>query len=85
MALTLGKWLGDIFKQEVPTGTVNGSNVDFTISTVPHSDDGVIVFLNGLPQFLGVHWNLSAAQTITFTNAPATGQKLYVFYIKREE
>jgi hypothetical protein len=85
MALTIGKWLGDIFKQEVPTGAVNGSNVNFTLGAVPHSDDGVILFLNGLPQILGVHWSLSAAQTITFTTAPATGQNLYVWYIKREE
>ena len=84
MALINGIWLDDIFAQETPTGTVDGVNTDFTISATPHSDTGIVVFLNGLPQILGVHWNLnmSTPTIIEFVTAPAPGQSVYVWYVK---
>lgn len=83
MALFSGQWLGDIFKQEIPTGSVNGVNTTFTLSLLPHSDDGTIVFVNAIPQQLGVDFTISG-QTITLTEAPTTGQRVYVFYVKGE-
>jgi hypothetical protein len=83
MSLLSGQWIADIFKQEVPTGTVNGVNTDFTLSALPHSDDGTLVFINSIPQVLGTDFTIST-QTISFTTAPVTGQQVYVFYVKGE-
>lgn len=83
MSLVSGQWLADTFKQEIPTGAVDGVNTNFTLSKLPHSDDGTIVFLNARPLELGVEFSLSG-QTITLTTAPVIGQRVYVFYVKGE-
>lgn len=83
MALISGQWLDDIFKQEKPSGLINGVNVTFTLSSLPHSEDGTLVYVNAIPQELGVDFTISG-QTITLTEAPETGQRVYVFYVKGE-
>ena len=83
MALLEGKWLADIFEQEIPTGTVDGVNDDFTLSSVPARSKSVIVFINGILQAQGAHYSISGS-TITFSSAPELGQIPYVFYIKRQ-
>ena len=77
----LGKWIGDIFVQEEPTGTVNGSNTAFTLSEVPHSNACVELYLNGLILRQGTDYSLSGS-SITMTTAPVSGSDLYATYIK---
>lgn len=66
---------------ETPSGTVDGSNVTFTLSQTPFdSGDAVQVFLNGLKQDRTADWSISGT-TITFVTAPALGQSVRVNYI----
>lgn len=76
-----GKWFGSIFEQEVPSGTVNGSNVTFTLASSPHSSKAVVVVVNGLIQRQTTHYSVSGS-TITFVTAPTTGQEIYAIYLK---
>jgi hypothetical protein len=66
-------------KAETPTGLVNGSNLVYTITTTPIANEGVIVFLNGIAQYNGIDYTVSGT-TITFTNAPASGSSIFVYY-----
>lgn len=79
MGLTTGKFLGNIFKQVVPAGTVNGTNKDFTLPSTPHSTAVLMVFVNGL---LASDYTLSGA-TITFTDAPSLAQTINCFYVEK--
>lgn len=81
--LISGQWIDDIFKQEKPTGVINGVNKTFTLSKLPHSEDGTMVFVNAIPLELGVDFTISGS-VITTTDAPVAGQRVYVFYIKGE-
>jgi hypothetical protein len=67
--------------REVPSGTINGSNVTFTLAFTPAPVGSEMVFLNGLLQNAGVSndYTISGA-TITFNTAPLTGNVLLVTY-----
>ena len=82
MALLNAKWLSNFFKQEIPTGTVNGVNSAFTLSATPVFAQAVIVFLDGIVQAQGAHYTISGT-TITFSAPPSLGQVPYVFFISR--
>jgi hypothetical protein len=82
MSKIAGKWIGNIFEQEIPSGLVNGSNVSYTLANVPQANEAVMVFLNGLFQVYGTNFSVSGS-TITFTSAPSVGQIVSVFYIKK--
>lgn len=64
---------------EVPTGTVNGSNVTFTLTGVPADSDDLIVSVNGQVQRNGTDFTLSG-NTITYTTAPETGWTHFAHY-----
>lgn len=81
--LIKGEWIDDIFKQEVPAGAVNAINKDYTLSKWPHSEDGTLVFVNAIPQQLGIDFTISG-KVITLTNAPVEGQRVFAWYIKGE-
>ena len=67
--------------KEVPSGSVNGTNVTFTISNAPAVAGTEQVFLNGLLQFAGANDDYTiSGGTITFNTAPETGWKLVVYY-----
>ena len=51
------------------TGTINGSNVTFTLPWTPADPNTVILWLNQQPQLQGVHFTLSGV-TVTYTTAP---------------
>lgn len=68
---------------EVPSGTINGSNVTFTLSQEPLEVDSVAVFLNGLKQKKTTDYSISGT-TITFVVAPATAQVLEVQYVQKK-
>lgn len=67
---------------EVPSGTVNGSNDTFTLANTPVAGT-VQLYNNGLRQTLTTDYTISSA-TITFTagNIPLTGDVLIADYHK---
>jgi len=82
MSLLQGKFIGSIFEQEIPSGTVNGSNLAFTLSSTPHSNKAVMLTVDGLILRQTSDYSISG-NAITMTTAPVVGQQLYVFYIKK--
>lgn len=67
--------------REVPSGSVNGTNVTFTLSQTPSVANTEQVFLNGLLQFAGATEDYTiSGDTITFNTAPEAGWKLVVCY-----
>jgi hypothetical protein len=83
MARADAKFLKDFWKDEAPSGTINGSNTVFTLSQVPNENESVDVFVDGLYQTPGTDYTLSSV-TITFTTAPAVGQSVRVSYIQNQ-
>lgn len=69
-----------IFK--VNTANGDGSTTAFNLSHTPVSQNALYVYLNGLKQIVTIDFTLSGLQ-VTFTVAPATGQKIEFNYIKR--
>jgi len=65
---------------EVPSGTINGSNVTFTLAHTPSPALSTSCFENGLNQIAGsADYTLSTA-TITYGTAPPTGTTLICNY-----
>lgn len=67
------------YGQEVPSGTVNNSNVTFTLAHTPKANAAVSLYLDGLILNQGVDYTLSSV-TITMTTAPNFNQKIYATY-----
>ena len=72
-----------IWVQEVPTGTVNGSNTNFTLSQTPVEADAMLVFLNGIQQKKTTDWTVSGT-TLIFVVAPAVAQQITVQYVQEK-
>lgn len=68
-------------QQETPSGTVNGSNVTFTLANTPVTTASVSVYIDGILQLQTTDYSISTA-TITFTTAPALGQSVRAVYSK---
>lgn len=72
-----------IVENEVPTGTVNGTNPDFIVANNPDPDSSLQVYKNGIRQQAGAGNDFTfATVTITFEagNIPQTGDILLVDY-----
>ena len=68
--------------REAPTGTINGSNADFTMAATPLSNTEC-VHLNGVLQNAGGANDYTlAGAVITFGSAPETGDVVLVNYAK---
>jgi phage-related tail fiber protein len=69
-------------KRETPTGTINGSNVTFTLANTPTAGTEE-VYLNGIQQESGAgnDYTISGG-TITYLTAPIAGDKIRVSYMK---
>ena len=81
LASTVAKH-ADFVSNEVPTGSVNGSNTVFTLANSPRSGT-VRVFQNGMRLFVGAGNDYTiSGSTITFVTAPTTGDNLIVDYSK---
>jgi hypothetical protein len=66
--------------REVPSGSVNGSNVTFTLANIPVSGSEQ-VYLNGLLQDPGAGNSYTiAGSTITFLSAPLSNDEIHVSY-----
>jgi hypothetical protein len=66
---------------EVPTGTINGTNTTFTLTNDPDPDLSLKVWVDGVLMTQGSHYNLSGT-TITFIEPyqPITNQTLFATY-----
>lgn len=71
---TFGFWA-----QEVPAGTINGSNAAFTLANTPIASATALLFLDGIFLIQGVDYTISG-KNITMTNAPGVTQKLAAAY-----
>ena len=71
----------DFARGEIPSGTINGSNVTFTLSSAPQGE--VMLFYNGqrLRSGVGNDFTMSGA-TITMTFAPTGSDVLMCDYLK---
>lgn len=65
---------------ETPTGAVNGANTTFTLANTPETGT-VQVYQNGLLQSPTDDYTI-VTDTITMNDAPATGDKIRVAYVK---
>jgi hypothetical protein len=63
---------------EVPSGTMNGINVTFTLSNTPNPAASLSVYLNGVWQ--DTDWISVSGTTITFTVAPKSTDKMRAKY-----
>ena len=63
---------------EVPAGTIDGTNDDFTLASTP-TTSSVQVFLNGVRQKITDDYTVSGS-TITFVTAPPTSSNILVDY-----
>lgn len=75
-ASSSGTW-----KQEVPTGTINGVNTVFTLAFEPNLADSTFVYLDGMIVPNTKYTLNLPAKTVTFNVAPAAAQDVYVVYI----
>ena len=67
---------------ERPMGTVNGSNLNFSLAAAPSSSNALRLYKNGFLLVIGVDYSLSGSN-ITFlnlTSAPAMGDTLLAYY-----
>ena len=66
---------------EVPTGTINSSNVMFSLANAPLGGGSLIVFKNGVFQKHTDDYTISST-TLTFEvgNVPQTGDNIVVMY-----
>jgi hypothetical protein len=69
------------WEDETPSGTINGSNLVFTLSQTPLENAAVDVYLDGLKKLPTTDYSVSGV-TITFVVAPVIGQTLRVDYIR---
>lgn len=64
---------------ETPSGTIDGSNVTFTLAHTPTAGS-VALYLNGARQKVTDDYTISGT-TITFISAPLTGSNLLADYV----
>jgi len=67
---------------ELPSGTINGTNLTFTLASAPSPASSLMLFKNGVLLAQGVDYALSGV-TVTFANttvAPQTGDLLTASY-----
>lgn len=68
--------------RETPSGTVNGVNADFTVTTAPAPAASLLVFVDSvLQKGGGTNYSITGT-TITFVAAPETGAVLDCWYTK---
>lgn len=74
-------YAGDTVKsvQEVPSGTVDGVNTVFTLTSAPVNAMGLLVYKDGLEVDTSEY--ILSSSTITFGVAPPIGSLIYAFYL----
>ena len=77
-----GMTAANFVDKEIPSGTINGANVTFTLANTP-AVGSEHVFLNGVFQESGSGNDYTiTGSTITYLSAPLTGEKVRVTYRK---
>jgi hypothetical protein len=74
---------GVSYMQEAPAGDIDGENKDFELSETPDGN-ALQVRLNGLVQELDHDYTIEG-QTITFFEAPISGDRIMAEYLVEEE
>ena len=68
---------------EIPTGTLDGANTSFTLSSPPYTSSTVMIFVNGVLQKSGDGNDYTiSGKTITTITAPPSGSVIWAFYRK---
>ena len=70
---------GKMVDDETPSGTINGTNKDFTLDHIPNPTGSLKVYRGGARQRITEDYTLST-NTISFTVAPVSGEVLLVDY-----
>lgn len=71
---------GGTYAQEVPTGTINGTNQSFSLSQTPTSNESVVIYRNGLVLRQGTDYSIMDAG-FSMSVAPELGDELYATYV----
>lgn len=79
-ASAFGASSGSFVDSEVPSGSVNSSNVTFTLANTPIAGS-VKLYQNGIRLKVTTDYSISGV-TITFVTAPTTGDLLLTDYRK---
>lgn len=66
---------------EIPIGTINGSNATFT-SLFPFIPQTLRLYLNGSRQKVVTHYNTSGVNTIILSDSPLPGEIVEIDYTK---
>lgn len=84
--ITISSSTSIAFSREAPAGTLDGSNVTFTLTHAPSPPESLLLTLNGVEQSpgfgspaTGADYSISGA-TITFTAAPRAADWVMAFY-----
>ena len=64
---------------EIPSGTINGTNKTFTINKAPNPISSLKVYWNGQLLLAGSDYTLSGT-TITMEEAPDSGDNFWIDY-----
>jgi hypothetical protein len=64
---------------ETPSGTVDGLNDTFTLSSIPANAGSLLLFMGGVYQSKDIDYTISVS-TITFSTPPKDGLTLYAIY-----
>lgn len=80
MPTPLPTFMSKFISNEVPTGTVDGTNVEFVLANTPISGS-LSLYQNGLLMKVAEDYTITSG-TITFLVAPAVGALLLANYIK---
>lgn len=70
---------GGTIVREVPAGTLNGTNPNFTLSFTPAPNTSLMLYLNGVEQDPTLKYTISG-NTITFVVAPKATDQLLAKY-----
>ena len=82
MSELLAKQFQAFWVEEVPPGTINGTNTVFTLSFTTVNVSTISVYVDGIVCLPTVDYSFSGV-TLTLTLAPVLGQKVFVTYIKK--
>jgi len=77
-----GEFLLKFYEQVVPSGTINGSNVAFTLPFLPLESPAVLLYQDGLLLTQGTDYTISGT-AITMTVAPALAQNLVAYFTRK--
>ena len=67
--------------EEVPAGTIDGTNTSFTLNFSPNPPKSLQLFLNGVLQKPGgVDYTLTSGNVVIYTAAPSSGSSHLAWY-----